>query len=126
MVFDEEARAPLLSGVSKLAKAVRSTLGPRGRNAILDKGWGSPKITKDGVTVAEDIELDDPNENLGVQLVKEAVKQDQRCRWRRNHDRDRFGRSDLSRRFEDDCSGLRSDGLVPRHRQSNRRSFGSH
>ncbi len=73
MVFDEAARAPLLSGVSKLARAVRSTLGPRGRNAVLDKGWGSPKITKDGVTVAEDIELDDPNENLGVLLVKEAA-----------------------------------------------------
>ena len=73
MVFDEAAQKPLLNGVSKLAKAVRSTLGPRGRNAILDKGWGSPKITKDGVTVAEDIELDDPYENLGVQLVKEAA-----------------------------------------------------
>lgn len=73
MVFEEAAQKPLLSGVSKLARAVRSTLGPRGRNAILDKGWGSPKITKDGVTVAEDIELDDPYENLGVQLVKEAA-----------------------------------------------------
>lgn len=73
MVFDDAARQPLLSGVSKLARAVRSTLGPRGRNAVLDKGWGSPKITKDGVTVAEDIDLDDPNENLGAQLVKEAA-----------------------------------------------------
>jgi chaperonin GroEL len=73
MVFDDEARQPLLAGVSKLARAVRSTLGPRGRNAVLDKGWGSPKITKDGVTVAEDIELEDPYENLGAQLVKEAA-----------------------------------------------------
>ena len=73
MVFDDKARQSLLSGVSKLARAVRSTLGPRGRNAVLDKGWGSPKVTKDGVTVAEDIELDDPNENLGAQLVKEAA-----------------------------------------------------
>ena len=73
MVFEDEARQPLLSGVSKLARAVKSTLGPRGRNAVLDKGWGSPKITKDGVTVAEDIELDDPYENLGAQLVKEAA-----------------------------------------------------
>ena len=73
MVFDDEARQPLLAGVAKLARAVRSTLGPRGRNAVLDKGWGSPKITKDGVTVAEEIELDDPNENLGAQLVKEAA-----------------------------------------------------
>jgi chaperonin GroEL len=73
LVFDEDARQPLLAGVSKLARAVRSTLGPRGRNAVLDKGWGSPKVTKDGVTVAEDIELDDPYENLGAQLVKEAA-----------------------------------------------------
>ena len=73
MVFDDEARQPLAAGVTKLTKAVRSTLGPRGRNAVLDKGWGSPKITKDGVTVAEDVELDDPNENLAVQLVKEAA-----------------------------------------------------
>src|SRR5437870_7156655 len=73
MVFDDEARQPLAEGVAKLAKAVRSTLGPRGRNAVLDKGWGSPKITKDGVTVAEDIELDDPYENLGAKLVREAA-----------------------------------------------------
>jgi chaperonin GroEL len=73
MVFDEDARQPLAAGVSKLARAVRSTLGPRGRNAVLDKGWGSPKVTKDGVTVAEDIELENPYENLGAQLVKEAA-----------------------------------------------------
>ncbi len=73
MVFEDEARGSLADGVSKLARAVKSTLGPRGRNAVLDKGWGAPKVTKDGVTVAEDIELDDPYENLGAQLVKEAA-----------------------------------------------------
>src|SRR3954465_7875893 len=73
MVFEDDCRQPLLSGVAKLARAVKSTLGPRGRNVVLDKGWGSPKVTKDGVTVAEDIELDDPYENLGAQLVKEAA-----------------------------------------------------
>ncbi|MGD9646123.1 MAG: chaperonin GroEL [Pirellulales bacterium] len=73
IVFDDEARRPLAAGVAKLARAVRSTLGPRGRNAVLDKGWGSPKVTKDGVTVAEDIDLEDPYENLGAQLVKEAA-----------------------------------------------------
>src|SRR6187549_2406710 len=55
LVYEEEARQKLASGVSKLAKAVRSTLGPRGRNAVIDKGWGAPTITKDGVTVAEEI-----------------------------------------------------------------------
>ena len=73
LTFDEEARKRLLSGVSKLSRAVASTLGPRGRNAVLDKGWGAPKVTKDGVTVAEDIELEDPYENVAVQLVKEAA-----------------------------------------------------
>src|SRR6201997_3804234 len=71
--YSDEARQKLLAGVSKLARAVRATLGPRGRNAILDKGWGSPNITKDGVTVAEEVELQDPFENMGAQLVKEAA-----------------------------------------------------
>src|ERR1700681_3489382 len=66
-------RQKLLAGVSKLARAVRATLGPRGRNAVIDKGWGSPNVTKDGVTVAEEIELEDPYENMGAQLVKEAA-----------------------------------------------------
>src|SRR5215467_12607773 len=73
LAYDEEARQKLLDGVSKLARAVRATLGPRGRNAVLDKGWGSPTVTKDGVTVAEEIELANPYENMGAQLVKEAA-----------------------------------------------------
>src|SRR5262245_24767964 len=73
LAYDEEARQKLASGVTKLARAVRSTLGPRGRNAVIDKGWGSPTVTKDGVTVAEEIELTDPYENMGAQLVKEAA-----------------------------------------------------
>src|SRR5271169_4613690 len=71
--YSDEARQKLLTGVSKLARAVRCTLGPRGRNAVLDKGWGSPNVTKDGVTVAEEIELECPYENMGAQLVKEAA-----------------------------------------------------
>ena len=73
MVFDDEARQPLAAGVTKLTKAVRSTLGPRGRNAVLDKGWGSPKITKDGVTVAKSIEFKDASQNLGAQLVRQVA-----------------------------------------------------
>src|SRR5580698_6395499 len=73
LTYSDEARQKLLSGVSKLARAVKSTLGPRGRNAVIDKGWGSPNVTKDGVTVAEEIELQDPYENMGAQLVKEAA-----------------------------------------------------
>jgi chaperonin GroEL len=71
--YDEDVRKSLLEGVSKLSRAVKSTLGPRGRNAVLDKGWGAPKVTKDGVTVAQDIELEDKYQNMGVQLVKEAA-----------------------------------------------------
>src|SRR5436190_11821518 len=73
IAFDTEARKALLEGVTKLARAVKATLGPRGRNAVLDKGWGAPTITKDGVTVAEEIELKDKYENIGAKLVKEAA-----------------------------------------------------
>src|SRR3989441_1550674 len=73
LAYSDEARQKLLTGVTKLARAVRATLGPRGRNAVLDKGWGSPNVTKDGVTVAEEIELRDKNENMGVKLVREAA-----------------------------------------------------
>jgi chaperonin GroEL len=73
LVFENDAREAVLRGVSKLAKAVVSTLGPRGRNAVLDKGWGGPTITKDGVTVAEEIELEDAYENMGAKLVREAA-----------------------------------------------------
>ncbi|MEQ9453521.1 MAG: chaperonin GroEL [Phycisphaeraceae bacterium] len=73
LVFETEARKKLLAGVQKLSAAVKSTLGPRGRNAVIDKSWGGPTVTKDGVTVAEEIELLDPDENMGAQLVKEAA-----------------------------------------------------
>ena len=71
--FDENARHALLRGIEKLAKAVKATLGPSGRNVIIDKKYGSPTITKDGVTVAKEIELEDPYENMGAQLVREVA-----------------------------------------------------
>ncbi|MEK6674164.1 MAG: chaperonin GroEL [Planctomycetota bacterium] len=73
LAYQQDARKALLSGVEKLARAVKSTLGPRGRNAVIDKGWGGPNVTKDGVTVAEEVELIDKYENMGAQLVKEAA-----------------------------------------------------
>ncbi|NOX58643.1 MAG: chaperonin GroEL [Planctomycetes bacterium] len=73
LAFEEDARHALLSGVEKLANAVKVTLGPKGRNAVLDKGWGAPTVTKDGVSVAEEVELVDKCENTGAQLVKEAA-----------------------------------------------------
>src|ERR1700749_3718472 len=73
IVFDETARQALLKGVSKLARAVTATLGPKGRNVVLDKKFGSPTVTKDGVTVAKEIELEDPYENMGAQMVREVA-----------------------------------------------------
>ena len=73
LVFDENARRALERGVNKVADAVKVTLGPKGRNVVLDKKWGSPTITKDGVTVAKEIELEDPYENMGAQLCKEVA-----------------------------------------------------
>ncbi len=73
LAFDQEAREKIRAGVQKLARAVKVTYGPRGRNAVIDKGWGSPTITKDGVAVAEEVSLKDPYEDMGAQLVKEAA-----------------------------------------------------
>ena len=71
--FGEEARRGVLAGVTKLSKAVKATLGPKGRNVVLDKKWGSPTVTKDGVSVAKEIELEDKYENMGAQMVKEVA-----------------------------------------------------
>src|SRR5512136_2671952 len=73
LVFDEAARQAILRGVSKLTRAVAATLGPKGRNVVLDKKFGSPTVTKDGVTVAKEIELEDPFENMGAQMVREVA-----------------------------------------------------
>src|SRR5437879_7801130 len=73
LIFDADARRQLKSGVDALANAVRVTLGPRGRNVALDKKWGAPTVTHDGVTVAKEIELIDPFENMGAQMLKVAA-----------------------------------------------------
>src|ERR1700758_1684318 len=73
IAFDEQARRALESGMNQLADAVRVTLGPKGRNVVLDKKWGAPTITNDGVTIAKEVELEDPWENMGAQLAKEVA-----------------------------------------------------
>ncbi|HXC37271.1 MAG TPA: chaperonin GroEL [Candidatus Acidoferrales bacterium] len=73
LIFDEQARQAILRGVNKLSKAVVATLGPKGRNVVIDKKFGSPTVTKDGVTVAKEIELEDPYENMGAQMVREVA-----------------------------------------------------
>src|SRR5918996_4744241 len=73
ITYDEDARASLKRGIDALAGAVKTTLGPKGRNVALDKKYGAPTVTHDGVTVAKDVELADPFENMGAQLLKEAA-----------------------------------------------------
>src|SRR5687767_11932451 len=74
LAFDEEARRALERGMNQLADTVKVTLGPKGRNVVLEKKWGSPTITNDGVSIAKEIELDDPYEKIGAELVKEVAK----------------------------------------------------
>jgi chaperonin GroEL len=73
IIFDEKARARIQQGVDTLANAVKVTLGPRGRNVVIEKSWGAPTVTKDGVTVAKEIELENKFENMGAQMVKEVA-----------------------------------------------------
>ena len=73
LIFDTEARQEILSGVQKLSKAVAVTMGPKGRNVAIDKSFGSPTVTKDGVSVAKEIELDDKFQNMGAQMVREVA-----------------------------------------------------
>ena len=73
LLFSEDARRRLLSGVEQISRAVKVTLGPKGRNVLLDKKFGAPTVTKDGVSVAKEIELEDPYENMGAQLLKEVA-----------------------------------------------------
>src|SRR5439155_1683967 len=94
IVTGENSRQAILRGVNALADAVKITLGPKGRNAVIEKKFGAPVITKDGVTVAKEIELQDPLENMGAQMVRGCV-QDVGCGWRWHHDCDRAGPSNL-------------------------------
>ena len=96
--FSVDARDRMLRGVDILANAVKVTLGPKGRNVVLDKSFGAPRITKDGVTVAKEIELEDKFENMGAQMVREVASEVLRLRRRRHHHRDRAGRRDRARK----------------------------
>ena len=104
IMFDENARQKMKSGIEKLAKTVRVTLGPAGRNVILQKSFGSPQVTKDGVSVAKEIELEDPKENMGAQLVREVASKTSDADLAHRLDRGRYfdfeGPRDL---FEEMC-----------------------
>lgn len=105
IAYGEDARKALMKGIDQLADTVKITLGPKGRNVVLDKKFGAPLITNDGVTIAKEIELDDPFENMGAQLVKEvSIKTKRRCR-RRYYNRDSA------------CSGAYPRGYEERNRR---------
>ena len=91
IAFDEDARRGLERGMNQLADAVKVTLGPKGRNVVLEKKWGAPTITNDGVSIAKEIELEDPWEKFGAELVKEVANETERRR-RRHDDGDRLAR----------------------------------
>ena len=96
IVYGEQSRQAILRGVNQLADAVKVTLGPKGRNVVLDKKFGSPTITKDGVTVAKEIDLKDPAREHGRTDGPRGGEQDLRHGWRRHHHRDRARAGDLS------------------------------
>lgn len=87
IIFGEEARRSLERGINALADTVKITLGPKGRNVVLDKKYGAPLITNDGVTIAKEIELENPYENMGAPAGQRGGHQDKRCRRRRHHHR---------------------------------------
>ena len=120
IVHGEESRQAILRGVNLLADAVKVTLGPKGRNVVIEKKFGSPTITKDGVTVAKEIELKDGLENMGAQMVREvAIQNIGRCR-RRHHHRHRSRPGYLSRRRQDRRRRRQPHGHEARHRESGR------
>src|SRR6266568_1253540 len=111
VLFSDEARAALLRGVNIMASAVKATMGPKGRNVVIDKKYGSPTITKDGVTVAKEIELKDGLENMGAQMLKEvaAKTSDVAAARHRQGGRERGGRAEEALEVhegqEGDCPG---------------------
>ena len=119
--FNEDARAALLRGVNIMAEAVKATLGPKGRNVVIDKKFGSPTITKDGVTVAKEIELKDPYREHGRPDAEGGRLQDLRRRGRRHDHRDRARTGDLSGRAQERHGGRQPDGAQARHRGRRRR-----
>ena len=117
ITYGDESRQSILRGVNRLADAVKVTLGPKGRNVVLDKKFGSPLITKDGVTVAKEIELKEPLENMGAQMVKRGREQDLRRGRRRHHDRDGARPGDLPRGQQERHRRRQPHGAEARHRE---------
>ena len=120
IAYDNDAREQILRGIQKLAKAVKVTLGPSGRDVVLEKSFGAPTVTKDGVTVAKEIELADPYENMGAQMVKEVASKSARTPATEPPPRP-SRRSDLQRRPEERHRRRQPDARQARHREGGRR-----
>jgi len=116
IVYAENSRQAILRGVNQLADAVKVTLGPRGRNVVLEKKFGGPNITKDGVTVAKEIELKDPLENMGAQMVREVASKTSDVAGDGTTTATILAQS-IFRARESGCSRGQSDGAEARHRE---------
>ena len=114
--FADDARAQMLKGVDILANAVGATLGPKGRNVVLDKSFGAPKVTKDGVTVAKEIQLKDKFENMGAQMVKEVASKTADVAGDGTTTATVLAPGDDPRGPQGDCRGLQSHGSQARYR----------
>ena len=121
LLYTDDARKKLLAGAEKLAKAVGVTLGPTGRNVIIDKSFGGPTVTKDGVTVSKEIELADPFENMGAKLVNAVAQKTSDVGRRRHHHRDGPRARHLPGRPAEHHRRGEPDGREARHRQGRRR-----
>ena len=115
--FGADAREKMLRGIDILADAVQVTLGPKGRNVVIDKSFGAPRTTKDGVTVAKEIELDDKFENMGAQMVREVASKTNDIGRRRHHHRHRSGPRHRARRRQIGRGRHEPDGPEARHRE---------
>ena len=120
IVYGEQSRQAILRGVNQLADAVKVTLGPKGRNVVLDKKFGSPTITKDGVTVAKEIELKDPLENMGAQMVREVASKTSDIAGDGTTTATVLGAGDLPRGREERGRRREPDGPQARHREGRR------
>ena len=117
ILHGEDSRQAILRGVNTLADAVKATLGPKGRNVVIEKKFGSPTITKDGVTVAKEIDLKDPMENVGAQLVREVASKTTDVAGDGTTTATVLAQCDLPRRREDGCGRRQPDRSEARHRQ---------
>ena len=124
IVYSENSRQAILRGVNQLADAVKVTLGPKGRNVVLEKKFGGPTITKDGVTVAKEVELKDPLENMGAQMVREVASKTTDMAGDGTTTATILAQCDLPRRREERCGRRQPDGPEARHRKG-RRSWSS-